>query len=120
MPRHVESVIQRQSVKWFRLQYPNLSKLLFAVPNGGFRRGHESSIMSGEGVTAGVSDVILLKSNKEFSSLCVEFKTPEGKQTDLQKSWQDLVEKHGNKYVICRSLEEFMETINNYLHPKRS
>ena len=34
-PSHEESQLQRICVKWFRLQYPELAVLLFAVPNGG-------------------------------------------------------------------------------------
>lgn len=47
-------------VGWFRLQYPAVGKLLFAVPNGGARSRTEAAIMKAEGVTAGVTDLILL------------------------------------------------------------
>ena len=71
--------------------------------------------MKGEGVTAGVSDLILLVPSKDHHALCIEMKTDKGKQTELQKSWQELAEKHGNKYVICRSFDEFREIIQGYL-----
>lgn len=35
--RHIESQIQQSCVKWFRLQFPEIGLLLFAVPNGGAR-----------------------------------------------------------------------------------
>lgn len=69
MMRHVESNIQRQCVKWFRIQYPHYTKLLFAVGNGGARSKTEAAIMNGEGVTAGVADLILLKGNGEHNTL---------------------------------------------------
>ena len=117
MPNHIESKIQQACVRWFRLQYPSIARLLFAVPNGGARKGLEAKIMKGEGVTAGVSDLILLVSNGEYSSLCIEMKTPSktSKQTDHQKQWQNLTEAHGNKYVVCHSVEEFRDAVNDYI-----
>lgn len=42
-------------------------------------------------------------------------KTPIGKQQPSQKIWQQKVEWAGYKYVICRSLEDFISEINAYL-----
>lgn len=78
--RHIESQIQQNCVTWFRLQYPKIGRLLFAVPNGGARNAREAAIMKGEGVTAGVADLILLYPSGGFHSLCIEFKTPQQKQ----------------------------------------
>ena len=118
MARHIESRIQQNCIKWFRYQHSNIARLLFCVPNGGSRSRIEASIMKGEGVTAGVSDLILLVPTESYSSLCIEFKSGKGKQTELQKSWQELAEKQGNKYVICRSFDEFTEIIQGYLSHK--
>lgn len=118
MPRHPESIIQRQSVKWFRTQYTEICNLLFSIPNGGFRNKIEASIMKGEGVVSGVSDLILLYSNGIYNALCIEMKVPGGKQTANQKGWQRLAESRGNKYVICHSLEEFMSEVNGYINQK--
>ncbi len=121
MSKHPESQLQRSCVQWFRLQYPGLARLLFAVPNGSYRTRIEAKILMGEGVTPGVADCILLKANHhysshQYSSLCIEFKAPvNGKQTDLQRSWQELVEKHGNKYIVCTSFDEFRKEIQSYL-----
>ena len=114
-PRHIESHIQRNCVKWFGLQYPKLRLVLFAVPNGGGRNRREAAIMKGEGVTAGVADVILLKPSGGYASLCVEFKTQDGTQQPSQKEWQKAAEENGNKYVIVRSFEDFRREITEYL-----
>ncbi len=116
--RHKESEIQKNCITWFRLQYRRLSKVIFAVPNGGFRNAREAAIMKSEGVTAGVADVILLVARGGFNSLCIEFKTAKGKQTELQKQWQKQAESNGNKYVICRSFDEFKTEIEKYLKIK--
>lgn len=114
--RHLESKLQQSCVRWFRLQYSSVKELLFAVPNGGARGKIEASIMKSEGVTAGVADLILLIPRKGYGSLCIEMKTDKGTQRDTQKVWQEQAERHGNKYVICRSLEDFMTQITEYLH----
>ena len=120
-PRHEESQIQQSCVRWFRLQFPDIALLLFAVPNGGARNKREAGILKGEGVTAGVADVILLKPSGGFASLCVEFKTEDkgSNQRDTQKRWQEVAETAGNKYVICRSFEDFYREVRNYLFPKK-
>lgn len=113
--RHVESIIQQNCVKWFRLQYPKLALLLFAVPNGGARRRIEGAIMKAEGVTKGVSDLLLLFPAKHYHGLCIEMKTEKGKQQPSQKIWQRAVEDAGFKYIICRSFDDFISDINAYL-----
>lgn len=120
-PRHEESKIQQSCVRWFRLQFPDIALLLFAVPNGGARNKREAGILKGEGVTAGVADVILLKPSGGFASLCVEFKTEDkgSSQRDTQKRWQEVAEAAGNKYVICRSFDDFYREVRSYLFPKK-
>lgn len=112
--RHNESLIQKQCVTWFRLQYPKIAKLLFAVGNGGARRRTEAAIMKGEGVTAGVADLLLLFPNSKYHGLAIEMKTPTGKHQDSQKEWQQCVEAVGYKYTLCRSFEQFQDVINSY------
>lgn len=115
MPRHIESQIQRSCKKWFDYQYGQFSQLLFAVPNGGLRGKREAAIMKAEGMTAGVADMILLVPKKGYASLCIEFKTEKGRQTQLQKDWQRNAEMHGNKYVVVRSFSQFVKEITAYL-----
>lgn len=112
---HEESLIQQSCVKWFRLQYPEYAKLLFAVPNGGHRRRVEAAIMQGEGVLAGVSDLILLVPTSRYPYLCLETKTPKGKQCASQKEWQREIEKAGGAYSVYRSFDEFKRIIEEYL-----
>lgn len=115
MLRHIESQIQRSCKKWFDYQYPQFAALLFAVPNGGLRGKREAAIMKAEGMTAGVADMILLVSKKGYTSLCIEFKTAKGRQTQHQKDWQRNAELHGNKYVIVRSFDQFVKAVTAYL-----
>lgn len=115
MKKHIEDDIQEACVQWFRMQYRKLDILLFAVPNGGRRNAIEASRLKKQGVTSGVSDLILLVPNNKYSSLCIEIKTDIGKQTENQKIWQARAELYNNKYVIVRSLVDFIKEINEYL-----
>lgn len=112
-----ESRIQRTCVKWFRLARPAMKQLLFAVPNGGARNAATGAVLKAEGVLSGVADLILLIRSPDgrYGSLCIEMKTRKGRQRDTQREWQEAAEKAGNKYVICRSLDEFRHEIDDYL-----
>lgn len=114
---HPESILQRHCVAWFRLQYPHLAQLLFAVPNGGGRSRVEAAIMKGEGVLSGVADLILLVPRGAFASLCIEMKTEKGRQSPAQKEWQHAAQEAGNQYVVVRSFEDFQEHVRAYLKP---
>lgn len=117
-PSDEEHQTQVACVNWFRLKYPKLRNVLFAIPNGGRRDKKTGATLKEEGVVAGVADLILLKRNQRHGALCVEMKTKSGNQSETQKKWQKEVEATGNKYVVCRSLDEFMKEITDYLNDK--
>lgn len=71
--------------------------------------------MKGEGVTAGVADMLFLYPNAEHHGLCIEFKTPKGRHQDSQKRFQRKVEAFGYRYEIVRSLDTFMALMKEYI-----
>jgi hypothetical protein len=111
---HEESKIQQSCVRWFRLQYPGY--ILFAIPNGGRRGKVEAAIMKGEGVLAGVADLFLAMPSAIYHGLFIEMKTSKGQRSPAQKDFGKRALMSGYEYVICRSVEEFIEIINNYLN----
>ena len=115
-PKNDEHRIQSACVRWFRLKYPKLKNVLFAVPNGGRRDAITGARLKEEGATSGVSDLILLKSNRFYGGLCIEMKKPGGRQSPAQKEWQKDAEANGAKYVVCKSLDEFMKVTIDYLN----
>lgn len=117
-PKDEEHKLQVAMVKWFRMQYPSMRHNLFAVPNGGRRDAATGAKLKDEGVLAGVADLILLKSNRQYGALLIETKTKKGTQRDSQKEWEENIVKDGYRYVIVRSLEEFIEVVNSYLAEK--
>lgn len=115
-PSDEEHRIQTACVRWFRLKYPHLSPRLFAVPNGGRRDGVTGARLKAEGVLAGVADLILLVPNAGYHALLIEMKTPKGRQSESQKAWQQEVCAEGEyKYVVCRSLDDFIREVDVYL-----
>lgn len=117
-PGEEEHNLQVACVNLFRSKYYRMGTLLFAVPNGGWRNAVVAGKLKAEGVTAGVSDLILLKKNSRYGALCIEMKTPKGDQSEYQEKWQKAVEDAGYKYVICRSVDEFEKVVDEYLKIK--
>lgn len=112
---HEESELQRQCVTWFRLQYPKLARLLFAVPNGGARNAVTGAILKAEGVVPGVADLLLLVPRNGYHGLAIEMKTRTGRQSDSQREWQQEVEAQGYRYVVCRSFDDFRNEVDAYI-----
>jgi hypothetical protein len=113
--RHIEDDLQIACVNWFSYQYPKLEKLLHHSPNGGKRDAREAARFKTMGVRPGFPDLILLHPSNGYHFLCIELKTKTGKQSDYQKEYQKLVEAEGGKYVVCRTLEEFIAVVKEYL-----
>lgn len=114
-PADEEHQLQVACVQWFNLQHPQCRHNLFAVPNGGRRDKVTGAKLKAEGVKAGVADLILLKPNNRYHALLIEMKTRQGRQSQSQRDWQRDITRDGYKYVVCRSLQEFIETVNDYL-----
>jgi hypothetical protein len=109
-----EHTLQAQCVTWFRYQYPWFSRLLFAVPNGAKRNHAEAAIKKSEGMSAGVSDLILLVNNGVYGSLCIEMKAGSS-QSREQKRFEKVANAAGQLYVVVKSFEDFKTQVNDYL-----
>lgn len=71
--------------------------------------------MKRQGVTSGIADVILLIPKNGYCSLCIEFKTSTGRQSNEQKEFQRQAEACRSKYVIVRSVKQGIEEIKKYI-----
>jgi hypothetical protein len=119
MSREEEHRIQCACVRWFALQHPELRGRLFAVPNGGRRDAVTGARLKAEGVTAGVADLILLRSNHHYGALLIEMKTARkaSRQSDKQKEWSQSVCADGEyRYIVCRSIDDFIREVTEYLN----
>lgn len=106
-----ESNLQISCVTWFRLQYPRLRKALFSVPNGGTRHKREAVTLKKEGVTAGVSDLILAIPNRENAGVFIEMKTPSGTVSKEQKEFLALMKSLGYRTEVVRSFDRFVAVV---------
>lgn len=126
--KNEESRLQKECVKWFRLQHPKL--ILFSVPNGARLGGETKTLKSGkrlpvaviraknlkdEGALRGVPDLVLAHPSLGYHGLFIEMKTdvgrPSPEQVDLLKRLRD----EGYRAEICRSFDEFKSLVNEYL-----
>lgn len=89
--------------------------MLFAIPNGGARDSRTGAMLKAEGVKAGVPDICLPVARCGFHALYIELKTATGRVSEVQAEWHDALAKHGNKAVVCRSIDEAIKTLENYL-----
>lgn len=119
-PRDLEHRLQCACVRWFRLAYPQHHHNLFAVPNGGYRTPATAAKIKAEGALPGVSDLILLIARGGYHGLLIELKTDKGRQSEAQREWQRLIEADGYKYVVVRSMEEFIKVVEAYLNETRN
>jgi hypothetical protein len=123
--KQTESQLQQQCVKWFRLQPKfrnynghDLTGHLFSIPNGGKRSAVTGAIMKREGARAGVADLFLMKCNLFNNGLFIELKVGKNKQQPSQETFEQDCRWAGYKYAVCRSLDEFIATITDYLNDK--
>lgn len=118
--RHDESDEQQRIVDFFdRSVAPASNVYMYAVPNGGFREGI-IGILQAEGVRRGVADLVLLMDGGR--SIYIEMKLPERRdflgvrkktyQSPDQKKFQAIVERMGFRYVVLRSLGEFVALLD--------
>ena len=110
-----ERQIQIECVSWFRMRYPEASRVFFAVPNGGARNPWTAKNLRDEGALSGVADLVLLVPKKGYASLCIEMKKPGGRMSDTQKAFCEAAEGFKNKYVVCYSVEDFKTAVRAYL-----
>lgn len=117
-----ESQIQQECVKWFRFAYPDLyaDGVFYHVGNERQCSIRQGQRLKAEGVLKGVADLHLDVARHGYHKLCIEMKKPGGYQSPEQKAWQKGVEKHGIKYVVCKSLDEFISIITQYLNEDES
>ena len=126
-----EGQLQIACVRWFRLQYPAFSTLLFHPKNeaDGATSGKKLAINAASGVVPGVPDLILALPSMKDGKTGIIYENPEvyfglgielkyGKtnnQPANQKRFQGYWQCAGYKYALCRSLEDFIEVVKAYM-----
>lgn len=110
MPRKEEAHFQIQVVRMLR----NCGYFVFAVPNGGSRHVREAHNLKLQGVTAGVSDLVVLLPKGQ--AVFVELKSPDGsgRQSPAQRDFEDIVRSMGYDYYIWDNWKQVEAFINEH------
>lgn len=90
--------------------------LLFAIPNGGFRKLKTAIRMKKTGTKAGVPDMFLPVARNGYHGLFIELKSMKGVVQKNQKEWHINLREQGYQVNVCRGCEEAVKTIKEYLH----
>ena len=114
------SRLQAACIKYFRYQYNEYKLLLFSIPNGIplSNQNVRTKIykkLKEEGLQPGVPDLFLAVGNSIYNGMFIEIKS---KTDRLRKKQVDMIrelESENYKCIIVRSLDEFIEQINEYL-----
>ena len=110
-----ETHIQQAFISWIRQTPDPRTAYLYAVMNGGRRSKQAAQRAIAEGLLAGIADVHLPYPNGKDPGLFLEFKTPRGSQTKTQKNFQRWCDWVGYPYMVVRSPDEAVYTIEDYL-----
>lgn len=106
--------------RWAEKQYPEL-ELLYHIPNGGARDIQTGARLKREGVLAGMLDYCLPVPRGGFGALYLELKIiTGGVLSEKQKKIIVLLERHGNKVVVCAGWEAAKNAVIEYLNQKKS
>lgn len=113
MKKYTEHQIQKSVMTW--ASYIPELRLLFAIPNGGFRTKSEAGRFKAEGVKAGVPDLFLPVARHQYHGLFLEMKTVHGKVRPNQREWHEKLIEQGYKVSVCHSFDEAQKTLTQYI-----
>lgn len=113
--QYAESRLQQSCVTWFRYQYPHLAFLLWHPKNEGNGDQVAGARAKAEGVVPGVPDLILAIPSVYHCMLCLEMKTPRGRQSDSQRRYQAYAETATAEYHVVRDINTFQKVVMQYL-----
>ena len=107
--KRLEDALQRQVCQYLTLLENRGRLIYFAVPNGGYRKRIEASIMKGLGVRAGVPDIcIVLPDGK---ARFMELKIGKNKPTKPQEEWAERLNNSNALTVTIYSFDEATEAL---------
>jgi len=108
-----ETELQISVVEYLTTVGKNLDAFFFHVPNQGIRKGNYANKLKRMGLKSGVSDLVFILPGGKVG--CIELKRERGgSQTQPQKDFQKAVEKLGCPYVLCKSLENVLDTLKKW------
>jgi hypothetical protein len=90
--------------------------MFFAVPNGGFRTKAEAGILHGQGVRAGIPDLMFIY---EGRAIGLELKSDRGHLSDNQRAMHIELGMAGARVDVARNIGEALERLREMGIPVR-
>ncbi len=128
MAKRPEQLLQRQIVRGLRLGFP-AGWIVAAIPNGGGRTRIEGAILKGQGVLAGMPDIVILgcRHFDETSPLAepvavsafLEVKAGKGRLSAVQQDIHDRLKALGHAVAVVRSWAEVVDRCRDWRLPLR-
>lgn len=103
-----EIQLQADCFQWHWNNYPDLRRLLWAVPNGGARSKVEAAQLKASGVVAGVFDLHFFYCEQLY---IFELKVGNNVKSKAQEDWEKIMVAEGAIAFEIRTLEEFQNKI---------
>lgn len=100
--------------RWQRGKYPQL-KAMYHAANEGKRSARAGAELKRQGMKPGVSDICLPYASGKYNNLYVELKVGNGKASDNQLKFVDMINSIGGKAVVVYGSEAAIELITAYL-----
>jgi hypothetical protein len=118
-----ESQEQAALMREVGLRYPEAFKLIYHVPNGGHRHKAVAAKLKGQGVKAGVPDLVLPMARGGHFGLYIEFKAMPPFDADVSASQDAYIQAlidQGYLAVVCRGHIDALECLRAYLLQPRT
>jgi hypothetical protein len=113
-----EGLEQAALIKELELCLPAVAALIYHVPNGGLRHKLVAIKLKGQGVKAGVPDLVLPMARGGYFGLYLEFKATAPNDAAVsasQHAWIRRLNDQGYLAIVCRGHFDAMEQIRAYL-----
>jgi hypothetical protein len=113
-----EGLEQAALIKELELSLPAVAALIYHVPNGGHRHKLVAIKLKGQGVKAGVPDLVLPMARGGYFGLYLEFKATAPNDAAVsasQHAWIRRLSDQGYLAIVCRGHFDAMEQIRAYL-----
>ncbi|WP_425438913.1 VRR-NUC domain-containing protein [Pseudomonas graminis] len=113
-----EGLEQAALIKELELSLPAVAALIYHVPNGGHRHKLVAIKLKGQGVKAGVPDLVLPMARGGYFGLYLEFKATAPNDAAVsasQHAWIRRLNDQGYLAIVCRGHFDAMEQIRAYL-----
>ncbi|SEI17133.1 VRR-NUC domain-containing protein [Pseudomonas asplenii] len=113
-----EGLEQAALMQELELTLPVVFELIYHVPNGGHRHKATAARLKGQGVKAGIPDLVLPMARGGYFGLYIEFKATPPNDAEVSASQHArirMLNEQGYLAIVCRGHFDAMEQIRAYV-----